>query len=159
MSDATDFNSMALLAPLRIFLVASFFIPVALIDPLLGAIGAVLVGGCWVVLGPLPAVAVGVFVVAALGTQPLLVLGGLQLPLGAILLHASLDGATPSRQVAGTGAALAVIGGATMVTWLWTGSVPVAAVVTLAIVTLGLYTVHRYETAQLGSTSAQSDEF
>lgn len=158
MSERSGPDTTTLRDPLSLVVVAAILVAVALIDPLTGVGGAILVGLCWAVLGPIPAFAVGEFVVAALGAQPPLVVAGLQLPLGAILLTASLDGAAPSRQAAGAVGALVGVGAVTAGAWFWSGSAAVAALGIFGTVALGLYAVYRYETVGLGPVSTQGSE-
>ena len=156
MSGASGAETGPLLAPLNLVVVAAILVTVGFIDPMLGVGGAVVVGLCWALLGPIPAFAVGECVLAALGAQPPLVIAGLQLPLGAILLTASMDGPAPGREAAGTAVALLVVGALTAGAWLWGGSVGGAVLVSLGAVALSLYAVYRYEAVWLWSVSTEA---
>ncbi len=129
----------------------------AVIDPLVGVVGAALVGACWVVFGPVTAFAVGQFVGVVLASGSLVAPLVVQASLAPLLLGVLPAGVAPARHLAAGGAAFVALGAVTGAAWLWTGAAPVAATVALLSLTAGLYAVYRYETVILGAPSTPTD--
>jgi hypothetical protein len=126
----------------------------AVVDPVFGLGGGILVAACLAVLGPLPAFAVGQLVLAGLVPQPLVVLATLQAALVVLLLQPTLDAAAPDRLVAAGAGALGTAGLVAVAAWLWTGSVAVVTLASFGALGLLLYAVYRYEGVVVGTPAA-----
>lgn len=131
--------------PLWLPAAVAVFLAFAVVDPVVGLGGGVLVGVSLAVLGPLPAFAVGELVLAGLGPQPLVVLVVLQLALVALLVQPTLATPAPLSLVAAGAVTLGTAGSVTAAVWLWTGSVAIAALSALGALGSLLYVVDRYE--------------
>lgn len=117
-----------------------------------GAVAALALVGCWYVLGPVYAVAVGQVAVAALaGNWSLPVLAGAELAVLAVLVAPDLANAGGRRLAGGTVVGAAILAGiayGAQGTWETTW----ATVVVLAFVTaFAAYTFHRYERVATGT--------
>ncbi len=122
----------------------------AIVDPLLGVGGAVIVGACRVLFGPVPAFAVGQFVAVGLAPTSLPALVVVQTALVTLLLGTLPSAVAPVRHLAAGGVAFGAVGLASAAAWLWTDSVSGAALAGLLSVALGVYAVYRYEVVSLG---------
>ena len=131
--------------PLSALAAGALLVGFAAVDPVAGTGGAVLLGACWAVLGPVPAFAVGQLVAAGLAPRTLPVLASLQVPLVAVLLTSASGAAAPGLLLAAAGVAVGAAGLVTVVAWLWTASLAAAALAALAALAAGLYAVYRYE--------------
>ena len=131
--------------PLWLPAAVAVFLAFAVVDPVVGLGGGVLVGVSLAVLGPLPAFAVGELVLAGLGPQPLVVLVVLQLALVALLVQPTLATPAPLSLVAAGAVTLGTAGSVTAAVWLWTGSAAIAALSALGALGSLLYVVDRYE--------------
>lgn len=110
-----------------------------------GTAGAVVVGGCWFVFGPLVAVAVGHLVLPLIGPQSFVVLLVMAAPLWALLFTSTVIRDTPRHLLAGAGAVLSVTTVLALGALVWWGSVAWACLVALLTIAGALYAVHRYE--------------
>jgi hypothetical protein len=117
-----------------------------------GAAGAMLVGGCWLVFGPVAAVAVGHLTLPVVGPQSIGLLVVMAAPLWILLFTAAGSVATPRRLFAGAGAVVTVTTVLTLVAWVWRASVAWACLVALLTIAGALYAVHRYERVTVSRT-------